>query len=161
MPVMNGLEMSRRLRKSTELRNTILIASSASVFEFDRQSSLEAGCNEFIPKPIKIEDLLEKLQVYLKLEWIFEETEKLEKHNQKNDFNKFKNSEFVVPPSEELIALYHAARIGDIEIIEQEANRIKQLNKKYFLFANHLLELAEVFEEREILNIVKKYYLEM
>ncbi|MFE1747115.1 ATP-binding protein [Coleofasciculus sp. H7-2] len=161
MPVMDGFEMSRRLRESTELRNVILIASSASVFELDRQNSLEAGCNGFIAKPIILEDLFEKLQIYLKLEWIYEEADNLENHNQQDDFNNFQDSEFVAPPSEELVTLYHAARIGDIEGIEQEATRIKQLDKKYFFFANQLLQLAELFEEKEILNIVKRYYLEV
>jgi DNA-binding response OmpR family regulator len=35
--------------------------------------SLEAGCNDFLHKPVDLEQLLAYLQKYLKLEWRYEE----------------------------------------------------------------------------------------
>ena len=72
MPVMDGYEMTRQIRHLKELNNTIIIAISANAFTVDRHQSLEAGCNDFLPKPFNAEDLLEKIQRYLNLSWIYD-----------------------------------------------------------------------------------------
>lgn len=70
MPVMDGFEMMRQLRKLPQLQNIILVTSSASVFEIDRHKSIDAGADEFLPKPVQAEVLLEMLRVHLQLQWI-------------------------------------------------------------------------------------------
>ncbi|MBD2043332.1 response regulator [Microcoleus sp. FACHB-672] len=76
MPVLDGFEMMRRLRVSPQLKDLVVIVSSASVFAKDQHKSLEAGGNDFIPKPIQAEQLLQKLQKYLQIEWIYETFQK-------------------------------------------------------------------------------------
>jgi CheY-like chemotaxis protein len=39
---------------------------------FNRQQSLEVGCNDFLPKPIQRDELLRLLQHYLDLAWVTE-----------------------------------------------------------------------------------------
>jgi CheY-like chemotaxis protein len=39
MPVMDGLEMTQRLRRLPDCQDALVIASSASVFEIDRQKA--------------------------------------------------------------------------------------------------------------------------
>ncbi|MEG3987503.1 ATP-binding protein [Microcoleus sp. S28C3] len=160
MPGMDGLEMSRRFRKSSEFKDVILIASSASVFNFDRQNSQEAGCNEFLSKPIQVEELLEVLKIYLQIEWIYEQPADLANEQQEGFTNllNVQSGELVIPPSTELVALFNAARIGDIEAVEQEANRLKQIHGNYLPFANKLLQFAKNFEEKEILAFVKTHF---
>jgi signal transduction histidine kinase/CheY-like chemotaxis protein len=75
MTVMDGFEATRRLRMLPELNGVVVIAISASVFNFDRQQSREVGCDDFLPKPIREEDLLDRLQVHLGLEWVYEADE--------------------------------------------------------------------------------------
>ncbi|MEG3924848.1 MULTISPECIES: ATP-binding protein [unclassified Microcoleus] len=159
MPVMDGFEMSRRFRKSSDFKDVILIASSASVFEFDRQNSQEAGCNEFLSKPIQVEELLEVLKNYLQIEWIYDQPADLAIAQQEGftDLLKVQSGELVIPPSAELVALFNAARIGDIEVVEQEANRLKQIDGNYLPFANKILQFAKNFEEKELLAFVKKH----
>ncbi|MEG3933106.1 ATP-binding protein [Microcoleus sp. T3_B1] len=159
MPVMDGFEMSRRFRKSSEFKDVILIASSASVFEFDRQNSQEAGCNEFLSKPIQVEELLEVLKNYLQIEWIYDQPADLAIAQPEGftDVLNVQSGELVIPPSAELVALFNAARIGDIEVVEQEANRLKQIDGNYLPFANKILQFAKNFEEKELLAFVKKH----
>jgi signal transduction histidine kinase/ActR/RegA family two-component response regulator len=73
MPVMDGFEMIRKIRKSPHLHNVAIITSSASVFETDQYKSIDAGANEFLPKPVEAEALLEMLRIHLDLEWIYEQ----------------------------------------------------------------------------------------
>jgi CheY-like chemotaxis protein len=150
MPGMNGLEMTQRLRRLPECQDTLVIASSASVFESDRRKSREAGCNDFIPKPIQSEELLEKIQNYLGVVWITEPLDASTTNNEETD-------ELIAPPPSELIALYQAAQIGDIVGVEVEATRLRQLAPQYVAFINKLLQLAQEFEEEEILQLVEKY----
>lgn len=71
MPSMSGFELIQRIRQSEQLKDKVIIATSASVYETDRQKSLAAGGTDFLPKPIKIELLLEQLQRHLNLQWIY------------------------------------------------------------------------------------------
>ncbi|MEG4212354.1 ATP-binding protein [Microcoleus sp. S13_B4] len=160
MPVMDGFEMSRRFRQSSEFKDVILIASSASVFEFDRQNSQEAGCNEFLSKPIQVEELLEVLKKYLQIEWIYDQPADLANAHQEGftDLLNVQSGELVIPPSTELVALFNAARIGDIEVVEQEANRLKQIDGNYLPFSNKILQFAKNFEEKELLAFMKTHF---
>ncbi|MBW4571723.1 MAG: response regulator [Tolypothrix carrinoi HA7290-LM1] len=156
MPVMNGFEMTQCLRNLAEFKNALIIASSASVFSFDRQKSREVGCNDFIPKPVQAIELLEQLQLYLKLEWIYETKDNSELVTEtQNTFTEV--DEMVIPPSQELTNLYQAAKGGYVLRIAEEANRIKQLDSKYTAFANSVLKLADEFDDEAIANLIKPF----
>jgi len=77
MPGMDGYQFVRCLRETPLLKNIIVIAISASASKQTQQAALISGCNDFIAKPIETKYLLERLQIHLGLEWIYEN--KLEK----------------------------------------------------------------------------------
>lgn len=66
MPVMNGLEASRAIRKSTkpEASSIPIIAMTANAFDEDRKSSLEAGMNDHLTKPLDAAKLIATLSKY-------------------------------------------------------------------------------------------------
>ena len=66
----------------------------------------------------------------------------------------------VPPPSEELTALYELAMMGDIRGIQQQANRLEQLNEQFVPFAKQLSQLAKGFQEKQIIEFVRKYMAE-
>ena len=154
MPALDGFEMTRRLRQIPELKDVVIIASSASVLKEDQFDSLEAGCDDFLPKPVDIEKLLVRLQKYLQLEWVYES------QNPRNQVGSSKNlvsQELVAPPEEVLLKIYDAARIGDIEAIEVEAESVKNLDARYQTFSDRVLKLAAEFEDAEIMKLVEVY----
>ena len=62
MPVMNGLEATREIRKfDTKIP---IIAVTANVLDFDKNMALASGCNEFVPKPITRKRLCEVVETY-------------------------------------------------------------------------------------------------
>jgi PAS domain S-box-containing protein len=52
MPVMDGHEATRRIRRMTALRQPVVLALSAGVLTTERQRALEAGMDDFIAKPL-------------------------------------------------------------------------------------------------------------
>ncbi|MDY6802538.1 MAG: ATP-binding protein [Cyanobacteriota bacterium] len=153
MSVMDGLEMIKILRQAKEFDDVVIVTSSARGYNYEQQLSLEAGANDFIAKPIKIEELLEKLQANLDLEWIYKSSENTA---ETTEYLPADSSEIVLPPAAELEVIINAARIGDIYRIEEEANRIRQLDVAYITFADKIAELAGEFNDLEILGLVEQ-----
>ncbi len=155
MPMLDGFEMTRRLRQISTLKNTIVIASSASVLTQDQAKSLEAGCDDFLAKPIEVEKLLMRLQKFLQLEWIYEEN--APSNSQGQPLEESTQTEWIVPPVEDIQTIHRAAKIGDIEKIEIEAKRIKGSDRRYLAFCERVLEFAFNFEDSAIVDLVEPY----
>lgn len=67
MPVMDGLEASRKIREieSGTDRKVPILALTAASYDDEMIKFKEAGMNDFIPKPIMMEDLQAKVTQYL------------------------------------------------------------------------------------------------
>ncbi|GAB3903293.1 hypothetical protein GCM10028803_31480 [Larkinella knui] len=61
MPVLDGLEASRLIRQ-TLVKQPVIIALTASALAGNEQECLDAGMNDFLSKPLKLEDLMTKLE---------------------------------------------------------------------------------------------------
>ena len=61
MPMMDGIEATRRIRQLDLSVQPSIIALTANAFDSDREICLEAGMDDFIPKPFGIEELRRKL----------------------------------------------------------------------------------------------------
>jgi PAS domain S-box-containing protein len=156
MPRMGGLEATRQLRQSPELKDIVVLATSASVFDYNQQECLAASCNGFIPQPVQAENLFKQLEVHLGLEWIYEE-----KKGEKLDvpLASLENT-LVAPPLSELAILYDLAMMGDIKGISEQAKRLEQLDEKFLPFVKQICYLAQGFQEKQILELIKKYLAE-
>lgn len=62
MPLMNGYEATKKIRKFNP--EVIILAQTAFALEGDKAKTMEAGCNGYISKPIKKEELSNLLQHY-------------------------------------------------------------------------------------------------
>lgn len=64
MPDMNGLDATRIIKEVNH--DVPIIALSAYAFDENIKEAKEAGCNDFIAKPFRVENLLDMIQKYLK-----------------------------------------------------------------------------------------------
>lgn len=63
MPVMDGMEATRLIKeKHPELP---IIALTANAFDSDRQLAMEAGCNDFLSKPVSSELCLKTIKKFV------------------------------------------------------------------------------------------------
>jgi CheY-like chemotaxis protein len=68
MPVMNGYDSMRAIRKDNKIKNIPIIALTAKAQAEDKQLCIDAGANDYMSKPIDHEQLLSLLKIWLKNE---------------------------------------------------------------------------------------------
>ncbi|MBW4489275.1 MAG: response regulator [Trichocoleus desertorum ATA4-8-CV12] len=73
MPVMDGYEATRRIKQSPLGQKTVIVALTASAFEEQRQDILLAGCDDFVRKPFRKEELLATISQHLGVQYSYEE----------------------------------------------------------------------------------------
>lgn len=61
LPLLNGWQVTQRIRQDEVLRATPIIALTAFAMTEDRDRSLEAGCNDYETKPVAFSRLLTKI----------------------------------------------------------------------------------------------------
>lgn len=108
MPEMDGFELIRQLRQIPVLKEKIIIASSASVYDTDKKKSFTVGSNAFLPKPIQAEMLFEQLQQFLKLTWVY--GNKIKETTKANHV-----TQMIFPQVAKLEKLYELSLMGDID----------------------------------------------
>ena len=64
MPKLDGYEATRQIRQFNQ--KVVIIAQTAFGMEGDRKLAIEAGCNDYISKPIEISVLIELIQKYFR-----------------------------------------------------------------------------------------------
>ncbi|MEO1352655.1 MAG: response regulator [Cyanobacteria bacterium J06635_15] len=65
MPVMDGYIATRQIKQQTRLPKPVVIAITASAFQEQRQAILDAGCDDFIGKPFRRDELFSKVIQHL------------------------------------------------------------------------------------------------
>jgi PAS domain S-box-containing protein len=73
MPVMDGLEATRRIKADPRGRDTAILVLTASALEEDRQTVADGQADGFLTKPCREEELLEKMRALLHVDYEYEE----------------------------------------------------------------------------------------
>ncbi|MCP4416380.1 MAG: PAS domain S-box protein [Chloroflexi bacterium] len=145
MPHMDGLEATRQIRQLAEGQEVPIIALSASVSPEKQELSFTVGCDDFLPKPFIETAVLDKLQRYLPLQWIYRDESPQEIKN------------LISPPQATLTKLLHLANIGDVLGIEAQLITLKKENVQYVPFVAQIKQLATEFKVDEIEQYIQDY----
>ncbi len=65
LPVIDGYEATRRIKANVQLQHIPIIGLSAHAMSGDDQKALEAGCDDYLTKPLDELLLFEKLEKFL------------------------------------------------------------------------------------------------
>ncbi|OQW91186.1 MAG: hypothetical protein BWK79_17540, partial [Beggiatoa sp. IS2] len=155
MTEMSGLECTRRLRQDLKLEDSIIIALSAHVIAQVQQQSLDAGCNAFLGKPIDVQQLLHLLAFHCHLEWIHRRP--LEEEITPFFPMSSLISQLAGPSTEQAQALYELVKLGDVQSLVSEVEKLVQLDVKLQPFAQEICQLAKNFRMRKLEELIKKF----
>ena len=147
MPGMDGLELIRQVRQSSEFQDIVVIAASASVYREDLQQSITAGGQAFLPKPINADELFGHLQRLLRLAWVYAEDEPATPP-----------LPIIPPPADDLAALYAAADIGDIQDIRDRLDKLEQRDSAFSPFAEQVRAFTYKFQMKEVRAFLDTYH---
>lgn len=65
IPGIHGLDLARMIKEDERLAQVPLIATTANVLVGDKERCLEAGCDEYLPKPLDIRQLRQVMRDYV------------------------------------------------------------------------------------------------
>ncbi|NUQ80672.1 MAG: PAS domain S-box protein [Bacteroidetes bacterium] len=141
MPKMDGFEVTRRIRKTRNMQDVVIIAVSASVFEHNREDSLMAGCDEFVAKPFQMSRILGVIQDHLGMEWIYE-------NQTVNGYSEVSSGEHLAIHLPENLAgpLLDLARMGDVEAIIDLTLTMDSADPGQDLLAREIQRLVKSFD---------------
>jgi signal transduction histidine kinase/CheY-like chemotaxis protein len=114
MAVMDGIEATREIRRRERVADEesgspcVVVALTASAFEHDRAMLLEAGCDDFIPKPFRSETLFDAMAERLGVRFVYESPAGAARQRLAPD-------SLAALPSEWLATLSRVVTQGDVE----------------------------------------------
>lgn len=160
MPLMGGHEATQQIRllEKQTIRNPVtkVLALTASAFAEQRDEMLLAGCDDFIGKPFKVQEIFEKITEHLQVEYLYEETsvsvseQSLQQPPQGLDADLLQ-----VMPSSWIERLHLAASQGtDLEILKLT----KEIPEEFAVLAKIVENLADNFQFEQITDAIAKIW---
>jgi two-component system, cell cycle response regulator DivK len=64
LPKMGGIEVVQEVKADPTLQDIPVIALTASAMQGDKERFLEAGCNDYLSKPIQVQQLIQIVETY-------------------------------------------------------------------------------------------------
>lgn len=149
MPEMDGYEASSILKNDTELKNIPVIAVTASAMKSDEEI-ITTLCDGYIRKPVGKTELISTIMNFLPYHEAGEESMHPENLDEEEN-------PMILPPEDEMKTLNDLAMRGDMEEILNYAANLEKLDGKYVLFARKVRELAEGYDDVQLLELIKRY----
>ncbi|MEZ4711912.1 MAG: PAS domain S-box protein [Caldilineaceae bacterium] len=151
LPDLDGIEAAKRIRQDQTLHDVIIFGVSASVFEQKQKECLAAGCNAFIPKPIKLDDLYTEIQQFLHIEWVYADSAN---GAAKSHAQPLLPAPMVRPSHADLVRFADLARMGDIGELHTEVNQLEQKHPALKPFIAQLRLLMQQYRTEDIVALL-------
>ncbi|MBD1944567.1 PAS domain S-box protein [Coleofasciculus sp. FACHB-712] len=161
MPIMDGYEATKQIRKRENQKpsvqktlansRTAIIALTASALNEDKASVIEAGCDDFIRKPFREEDIFNAIHKHLDVSFTYEE---MAATSEKEilELPALNTAELADLPKSWLEDLYQALVEGDLEII---ATLIEELHPKNDVLSKTLMTLVNQYQFEQLLILIQ------
>ncbi len=144
MPVMNGMEAAREIRKDPTLKDKVLIAVSASVLS-DKAGAREAGFDDFIGKPFRASEVFDKIKRHLKVRY----TVAAQESPADSERKRVKAGDQKLPPEvarEVARRVQEAVQLGDVSELTAVATELIQRNDLTSPYGEEIARLARAFD---------------
>jgi len=152
MPIMDGYEVTRRIRQNTSLPFIPILLTTA----YDQMSvarGLDIGADDFIRKPVEFDELLARVRSLLRLKYSVDERDQIA--SQREDFVSRLTHDLRTPmvAADRMLNLLSQGVMGDLSEDVQEAIEImSRSNLNLLTMVNTLLEVYRYEAGRKTLN---------
>ena len=148
MDDLSGYEATRRLALEPATASIPVIAVSASAWAEVRESAKEAGCVDFVPKPVKAEVLFAKLQRYTGVRFVSPAEEPAPA------IMEMPSKLALSAQARELATrIREAATIGNVEALDALAEQLSSGNEESGVLGRHISTLAAAFDYDALLRL--------
>jgi two-component system sensor histidine kinase/response regulator len=156
MPVMDGLEATRRIKASPGGKETAIVIMTASVLDEDRLKVRRSGADDFLAKPCREEVLLEKVRTLLNIVYDYEEISESDNHPDLLTATLWAERvrHLTQLPRELIEQLGDATSNGDKKLLNKLIARVDQA--KDAEFARDLQNLADRYEYDALTRLLEE-----
>lgn len=140
MPVMDGWEALYIIKKVHHSHLPIAIVS-ANAYDKNLENSAGIVSDDFMVKPVNVEDLLDWMGGRLNIVWIYQ----AHQVETKFDEDKTKIDDLTMPEKEHLLTLLSFVNQGYVKGVHQALDEIQLIDPRYLAFVNHIRGLAVAF----------------
>jgi len=149
MPLVDGYQAAQAIKSAPNGRDTIVIVLSASILDEDRIKVIAAGCDAFLRKPFREQQIIEMLATHLGARFVYAE----DAPTAVSTSSKQAAEEVARIPAEILDRLCAAAEINDFSVI---TSFIQELQNSFPAAAEVFHAYAENFDYAELLNYIQQ-----
>jgi signal transduction histidine kinase/CheY-like chemotaxis protein len=155
MPVLDGYAATKHIKGSTKGQATAIIALTASALEEDRTVILSNGCDGFVRKPFKEQEIFETIQAHLGVRYLYKDEEDSGYSAKTATSSTEVSAEtLALLPSHILQELEKAILMTDPDLIEATATHIRQEHNH--ALGTGILTLAQNFAYSKLLSLIKE-----
>jgi CheY-like chemotaxis protein len=153
MPVMDGHQATQQIKATPQGQATVIIALTATAFEEDREQILLEGCDDFVRKPFRQDEIYAMLAKHLGVRFRYEEEPSLAPSAGQEEPKHVPSSEALASlPAGWLADLQQATIRADLHLILHLAGQIREQD---VALADSLAEMARHYEYKKILNLIE------
>jgi CheY-like chemotaxis protein len=154
MPVMDGHEATQWIKATPQGQATVIIALTATAFEEDREQILLEGCDDFVRKPFRKDEICDMLVKHLGVRFSYEEEPWLPAPARPAEASYVPSAEALAAlPADWLADLQQATIKADLNLILSLIDRMR-LNDP--ALAHDLAALARGYQYKRILSLIEQ-----
>jgi PAS domain S-box-containing protein len=157
MPVMDGLEATRRIKADARGKDTRIVVLTASAMDDDRRRVAESGADDFLAKPCSENQLLQKMATLLDLTLEYADTPLVD-HQIVSDAATLSAERLARLPLRLLEELRDATLGGDKKMLNKLIQQVRDLENSNSMqaLANALSDLADKYQYDTLMRVLEE-----
>jgi chemotaxis family two-component system sensor kinase Cph1 len=152
MPVIDGIEATRRIRQQPSGKETVIIALTANAMHEDRSIVMGSGVDDFLSKPCQEDELLRKIQSHLNLKYLYDDAESARQNLPASARSGATSLSMEALPAEFVADLRLAIRNGEKDHLDQ---LIAQAGQWDVAVSIGLKDLADRYEYESLTHLLE------
>ncbi|MCB0044111.1 MAG: response regulator [Caldilineaceae bacterium] len=151
MPVMDGFDAIAAIRKLDLGYDPAIVAISASIFELTKEHCQTVDCDDYLIKPMDLDQLLDTIEALIDVEWVYED-----ERAGSDSLNDGREARMLFPSAKLLADFHSLILIGDMDALIVRVNALLEERPEYAEFGNRVTTFAREFRLDELQGLIER-----